>query len=117
MDAHRFLHADWRRHVTPGSELAALFSEIERKYRPEQPRVPAGNREGGQWTADGGLGGPSADSADGIGVVAGLVIPICIVGAKSVFGDGTWKVVYICADGREITRTGAGRVPGIIPQR
>ncbi len=28
-----------------------------RKYRPDQPRVPAGNPDGGQWTADTGSGG------------------------------------------------------------
>jgi CDI toxin RNase A-like protein len=27
-----------------------------RKYRPDQPRVPAGNPDGGQWTGDGGGG-------------------------------------------------------------
>jgi hypothetical protein len=39
--------------VQAGSELAALYEEIERKYRPDQPRVPAGVPEGGQWTVDG----------------------------------------------------------------
>jgi len=53
-DAHRFLRPDWRRYVQPGSELQALYDEIERKYRPDQPRVPAGVSEGGRWTADGG---------------------------------------------------------------
>jgi hypothetical protein len=50
-DAHRFLRPDWRRYVQPGSELAKLSEQIERKYRPDQPRVPAGVQEGGQWTA------------------------------------------------------------------
>ena len=31
-------------------------AEREEKYRPDQPRVPAGNSDGGQWT-DGGGGG------------------------------------------------------------
>lgn len=25
---------------------------LDRKYNPEQPRVPAGNSDGGQWTSD-----------------------------------------------------------------
>jgi len=37
--------------------IAAL--ELELKYRPDQPRAPAGYREGGQWTRDG-SGTPSA---------------------------------------------------------
>ena len=40
--------------MQPGSELAKLSEEIERKYRPDQPRMPAGVREGGQWTSDAG---------------------------------------------------------------
>ena len=57
-DAHRFIRPDWRRYVVPGSELAALYERYERKYRPDQPRVPAGVPEGGQWT---GVGGASPD--------------------------------------------------------
>ena len=49
-DAHRFIRPDWRRYVKPGSELAVFYERYERKYSPEQPRVPAGSREGGQWT-------------------------------------------------------------------
>lgn len=49
-DAHRFIRPDWRRFVQPGSELAAIYERYERKYRPDQPRVPAGSREGGRWT-------------------------------------------------------------------
>jgi hypothetical protein len=48
-------------------EFAALRFDWERtkrdyyarKYRPDQPRVPAGSREGGQWTDDGGSDGSS----------------------------------------------------------
>jgi hypothetical protein len=38
-------------------ELQRLHAQrLARKYSPEQPRVPAGNPDGGQWTdADGGL--------------------------------------------------------------
>jgi hypothetical protein len=59
-DAFRYLRPDWRRDVNAGSDLWALYENIERKYRPDQPRVPAGVREGGQWTDDergGGIGG------------------------------------------------------------
>lgn len=45
------------------SELAAIRAEVlllkaatrrEIKYDPDQPRVPAGNADGGQWTGGGG---------------------------------------------------------------
>ena len=52
-NAHLFVRPDWRRHVTPGSDLSSVFALYEQKYSPEQPRVPAGSREGGQWTNDG----------------------------------------------------------------
>jgi len=33
---------------------------LEQKYSPNQPRVPAGSREGGQWTSGGGRGSDSS---------------------------------------------------------
>ncbi len=41
------------------ADLAALrmqwaLVKLARKYRADQPRVPAGSREGGQWTDGGG---------------------------------------------------------------
>ena len=53
-DAHRFIRPDWRRFVRPGFEDDHPFALYERKYSPDQPRVPAGSREGGQWTSEGG---------------------------------------------------------------
>jgi hypothetical protein len=56
-DAHRFLRSDWRRFWKPGHEndpLNRLYESIERKYSLDQPRVPAGSREGGQWTREAG---------------------------------------------------------------
>lgn len=50
-DAHRFVRPDWRRYVAPDSDVAALYAGYERKYSPDQPRVPAGSREGGRWTS------------------------------------------------------------------
>jgi hypothetical protein len=37
----------------------ALYEEMERRggFNPNQPRVPAGNPDGGQWTSEGGGGG------------------------------------------------------------
>jgi hypothetical protein len=55
-DAHRFIRPDWRRYVKPESELCSVFELYERKYSPDQPRVPAGNPDGGQWTSGSGEG-------------------------------------------------------------
>ncbi len=41
--------------------------ELEAKYSPSQPRVPAGNPRGGQWTDRGGGGGGGLGVADGNG--------------------------------------------------
>lgn len=35
-------------------KLHALLAVLERRYRSDQPRVPAGRPEGGQWTRVGG---------------------------------------------------------------
>ncbi|MGN6311129.1 MAG: hypothetical protein ACTHNN_16440 [Xanthobacteraceae bacterium] len=52
-DAHRWLRPDAARFVAPGSPVADAFPALSLKYNPNQPRVPAGNSDGGQWT-DGG---------------------------------------------------------------
>jgi hypothetical protein len=44
----------------PASSLTTLLA----KYSPDQPRVPAGSREGGQWTA-GGYAGAAANADEG----------------------------------------------------
>lgn len=42
--------------------LERLEDALGIKYRPDQPRVPAGSPEGGQWTDEGGGGGSSSTS-------------------------------------------------------
>ena len=37
--------------------LDALLFALERRYAPDQPRVPAGNSDGGQWTIVSGRSG------------------------------------------------------------
>jgi len=48
--------------ITLSCDLHRATTEfVGRKYRPDQPRVPAGTREGGQWTLGGiGTGGDEA---------------------------------------------------------
>jgi hypothetical protein len=65
-DACRYLRPDWRRHWPRGSEndpLYRFYESCERKYRPDQARVPAGSREGGQWMDEGGGGGQEGPQA------------------------------------------------------
>jgi Bacterial CdiA-CT RNAse A domain len=45
---------------------AIRLAHVLRKYSPDQPRVPAGLPEGGQWTSGGG-GGGGGDSGEGDG--------------------------------------------------
>ncbi len=66
-NAHLWIRPDAHRFMRPGSprwygrdavryfwpEAAAGTEPAERKYDPNQPRVPAGNPEGGQWTESG----------------------------------------------------------------
>jgi hypothetical protein len=53
-ELRRWMRPDWRRFWKPGHENDPFYKEyerIERKFSPDQPRVPAGAREGGQWTS------------------------------------------------------------------
>jgi hypothetical protein len=61
-NAFRFVRPDWRRFVKPGSDAWVLYELYERKFNPEQPRVAAGNSEGGQWVGDGGDGSSDGNS-------------------------------------------------------
>src|SRR5579864_6664974 len=53
-------------------ELAALWQWLILKYSADQPRVPAGNRDGGQWTQ--GEGGGSAIAS--ITPVSASTVPV-----------------------------------------
>ncbi len=55
-DAARWVRPDAARYLAPNADIGAIFPALERKYSPDQPRVPAGNPDGGQWT-DGSLSG------------------------------------------------------------
>jgi hypothetical protein len=52
------------RHDFAKLKLDYELRRFHRKYSPNQPRVPAGSHEGGQWTS-GGSSAPSSDSALG----------------------------------------------------
>lgn len=70
-DAHRFMTPGAPRHIGRDAvkyfEPRDLHAEFrERKYSPNQPRVPAGNPGGGQWTSRlGAAGGHSEGGALG----------------------------------------------------
>jgi hypothetical protein len=44
------------RHDFAKLKLDYELRRFQRKYSPDQPRVPAGNSDGGQWTSEGGEG-------------------------------------------------------------
>lgn len=94
---------------------------LEEKYSPNQPRVPAGNSDGGQWTTGTSAVGNLAagDSANndagpdttGSGAQAN-VIRICMLGSHMItpdpFGNQRWWADYVCADGFTFRRFGTG---------
>ncbi len=106
---------------------------LEEKYSPNQPRVPAGNPEGGQWTSGGGVPqGVPGNSSDGQvlsdenpdpikpGDRLANVIPICMLGSKSIstdrFGNQSWWADYVCADGFTFRKVGfGGRIRPFLP--
>lgn len=80
--------------------LAKIKAELDVKaphpsgYNPDQPRVPAGNPDGGQWTRDGGSTQlaanekPPRPSAGGFGLVFGEVAKRLIEAYRSQSGQG-----------------------------
>jgi hypothetical protein len=53
-DAHRWIRPDAARFLVPGTDPREVYPALQRKFNPDQPRVPAGNPDGGQWTDGGG---------------------------------------------------------------
>ena len=95
-------------------ELAGLRSL---KYRPDQPRVPEGNPDGGQWTADGvSLSGAQNESKPSKLIrIAGEVIEICVGTGFSNHIDNYgnslgWTITYDCADGYSFTVFSKNRI-------
>jgi hypothetical protein len=90
-------------------ELA--WRRIVRKYSPDQPRVPAGNADGGQWTS-GGASGAGRDSGETARTDLANVIRICIAGSSSIttdrWGNQKYWVDYVCADGFTFRNYGLG---------
>ncbi|MCE3256966.1 MAG: hypothetical protein K0Q64_1049 [Nitrobacter vulgaris] len=53
-DAYRWIRPDAARFLVPGTDPREVYPALQRKFNPDQPRVPAGNPDGGQWTDGGG---------------------------------------------------------------
>lgn len=83
-------------------------------YNPEQPRVPAGNPDGGQWTDDGGTGARLA-AADKPRLGAATIAAVAVRVAKRIidayraenglfdlFGHKDGTVAYATFDGKDI---------------
>ena len=52
-------------------KLHDFIQALERRYSPDQPRVPAGSPDGGQWSDRGGSGVSRPDSSRPIRVALG----------------------------------------------
>ena len=101
----RWLAAATRFEIALRRHDRALKQAYKAGFNPDQPRVPAGNPDGGQWTDEG------ADSESQT-QLAGTVIRICIAGSRSLmtdsWGNKSYWVEYLCAGGRSFTRSGQG---------
>jgi hypothetical protein len=52
-EAEALAHLRW---MLKDLKVELMLRRLRHKYSPDQPRVPAGNRDGGQWTSGGGAG-------------------------------------------------------------
>jgi hypothetical protein len=105
------------RHALADVKFWLRFRQLLRKagFNPDQPRVPAGNSGGGQWTGENESGSESSASTQ----LAGGVIRICVVGARALttdkYGNKSFMVEYVCAGGGSFIRRGSGHsFPGIV---
>lgn len=49
-DAARWIRPDVARYLVPGTNPSDVFPALDRKFNPNQPRIPAGQAGGGRWT-------------------------------------------------------------------
>jgi hypothetical protein len=64
--ASHLLRLQWLLAATDMQRKFARFVRATKaNFNPDQPRVPAGNTDGGQWTSGGGGGGSAKGKADG----------------------------------------------------
>lgn len=57
------------RYESAANRVVSAFHGLERRYSPDQPRVPAGNSDGGQWTDTGASGAGRRRHAQNMGKV------------------------------------------------
>jgi hypothetical protein len=106
------------------AEMASIRQQIALRkslhpphFDPTQPRVPAGNPDGGEWTS----GNRDIGAASTTRRLA-YVIRVCVLSGvlRSVdaFGNKAYKAIYDCPGDRSVIREGAGHdVPGLIRDR
>lgn len=113
-DADRWLRPDAARFLIPGTDPASVFPVLRRKFNPDQPRVLAGNPDGGQWSGGGGSLQDARPSLLNVNL-----IPVCILSGASRLtdqhGNKSFNATYDCAGGRTLIRSGVGHaIPGIV---
>jgi hypothetical protein len=100
-NAHLYIRPDAARWQQSNQRLWQKPTYDEQKYSPGQPRVPAGNHDGGQWTvvsSDGGIsialpafggfdGGDGTDSGTDAGVDGAIDLPEIVVTADDGSAD------------------------------
>ncbi|MGP9811887.1 hypothetical protein ACTZWT_10285 [Rhodopseudomonas sp. NSM] len=110
-DGDRWVRPDAARFLKPGSNLVEVFPALAFKYSPNQPRVPAGHPDGGQWTSGG--GGEVSDFADPIGSTQpSYALPMgdVAIGDVAVGSDDLFSIVS-----KQPERTGV-RLAGDLPE-
>jgi hypothetical protein len=85
-DAHLWIRPDFARFLRPGTDPAEVFPELDRKYSPNQPRIPAGQPGGGRWTDGSDVSNGLAVAAPG-GTDPAAVASDTAVGAPLAFQD------------------------------
>jgi len=109
-----------------GGDALGGASALSAKYSADQPRVPAGSADGGQWTAtgggDAGAGGSASGGSNSAGSsatrVAGDVIRICMsTGEDHITRDMYGNLLqsmssYLRANGQVVTRISKTKILG-----
>lgn len=86
-------------------------------FDPTQPRVPAGNPDGGQWADDARWADDVSSTPTRMRGGEAEIVHICVAVGISRYREGgipAYTAAYECEDGHTVTRSGFGTAPGLI---
>jgi hypothetical protein len=104
-DPARWIRPDVARYLLPGTNPADVFAALDRKYNPNQPRVPAGQTGGGRWTDGGAIGSSILVGRNDHRIISDADPPVVAAGQQFAQAGGRRSGTVVRINGRTFELT------------